>query len=164
VSLRDVRERCSRILDECSVPRPFELDTFRRVVEQRRGRRITLVPRDHMVGPCGVLISLQDADYVFYEAVTSPVHRDHIIVHELGHLLCDHVPQERIGDDVVRFLLPDLDPGMVRRALGRTAYGQVEEQEAEMVASLVLGRPRVERAPTDPLMDRLQRSLGASRD
>jgi len=34
-------------------------------------------------------------------------------------------------------LLPDLDPAVVRRMLGRTYYSVVEEQQAELVASLI---------------------------
>ncbi len=162
MSLRDVRQRCQRLLDDCAGPDPFDANAFRQAVEKRRSRPIRMVPRDQMVGPCGVLISLRDTDYVFYEAGTSPVHRDHIVAHELGHLLCDHVPRERIGDEVIRSLMPDLEPTMVRTALGRTSYGEVEEQEAEMVASLVLGRPRTRQPAADPVMERLQRTLGAS--
>lgn len=162
MSLREVRRRCERLLEQVDTSEPFDPNAFRDAVAVRRGRPIRMVPHEHMVGPCGVLVSLRDADFVFYEAGTSPVHRDHIVAHELGHLLCDHVPKDQIGDDVLRALMPDLDPAMVRRVLARTTYGDLEEQEAEMVASLVLGRPRAPEAVDDPVLHRLHRSLGAT--
>ena len=162
MSLRDVRQRCEQLLDDCSVPDPFDPIAFRDAIAARRKRPIIMVPRQQMVGPCGVLVSLRHTDYVFFEAGTTAVHRDHIVAHELGHLLCDHVPQERMSEDAIRGLMPDLDPAMVRTALARTTYGEVEEQEAEMIASLALGRRRRQQPVTDPVMDRLQRTLGAS--
>ena len=162
MNLREVRHRCERLLEDIDLPNGFDADVFRDAVAARRNRAIRLVPREQMVGPCGVLVSLPTTDYVFFEASTSRVHRDHIVAHELGHLLCDHVPKKRMGDEVIRTLLPDLDPVMVRSALARTTYGEVEEQEAEMIASLALGRRRavaVDRL--DPVMDRLHRTLGA---
>lgn len=161
MSLREVRQRCERLLKDIDLPDGFDAEVFRGAVAARRGRAIRLVPREQMVGPCGVLVSLPATDYVFFEASTSQVHRDHIVAHELGHLLCEHVPGQRMSDEVIRTLLPDLDPVMVRKALARTTYGEVEEQEAEMIASLALGRRRA--APVeglDPVMDRLHRSLG----
>jgi len=94
------------------------------------------------LGPCGVWLALAEGDYIFYESDTSQLHREHIILHELGHLLCDHRPTEVIDGKVLTQLLPTLDPTVVRRVLGRTTYSAVEEQEAEVVASLV--RERVE--------------------
>jgi hypothetical protein len=162
MSLRDVRRRCEHLLDAVDLPEPFDTTTFRDAVAARRGRPIRMVPQERMVGPCGVLVSMQDVDYVFFEATTSRVHRDHIIAHELGHLLCDHVPKDRLGDDVLRALMPDLDPTMVRKALARTSYDDEEEREAEMIASLTVGRRRRGRSVGDPVLDRLHRSLGAA--
>jgi hypothetical protein len=100
------------------------------------------VPKDTRLGPCGVWISLPDVDYVFYEAETSQLHREHIILHELGHLLCEHQPTEVVDEEVIAQLFPNLNSTVVHSVLGRTTYTAVEEREAEMVASLV--RERVE--------------------
>jgi len=89
-------------------------------------------------------------DYVFYEPETSQLHREHIILHELGHLLCEHQPTEVIDEEVIAQLFPDLNPTVVHRVLGRTTYTAVEEQEAEMVASLVRERVDHELRATRP--------------
>ncbi len=48
-------------------------------------------------GACGLWLGTDNADYVFYEARTAPLHREHIILHEIGHVLCDH--HRSITDD-----------------------------------------------------------------
>jgi len=98
------------------------------------------VPKQTRLGPCGVWLSLPEVDYVFYERETSQLHREHIILHELGHLLCEHQPTEVIDEEVIAKLFPHLNPTVVHRVLGRTTYTAIEEQEAEMIASLVRGR------------------------
>ncbi|WP_433724380.1 hypothetical protein ACQP2Y_03100 [Actinoplanes sp. CA-051413] len=40
--------------------------------------------------PCGLWISVETADYVFYDPETSQLHAEHIILHELGHMLSGH--------------------------------------------------------------------------
>jgi hypothetical protein len=112
---------------------------------------------------------MPSADYVFFENATSPLHREHIILHELGHLLRDHAPTEVIDDRALRLLLPTLDLDVIRRVIGRTSYSAVEEQEAEMIASLVLDRVELRAAPRDIVSDsevavvigRLESTLGS---
>jgi hypothetical protein len=61
-----------------------------------------------------------------------------------------------------------LDANVVRRVLGRSSYTAVEEQEAEMVASLLSERAQRRHVltgppagPSDGVMDRLWSTLGA---
>lgn len=140
MDLRAVRKRCESTLRQVPVPSPFSMREFQQTVSARRGRPIHLLPKPRPVGPCGVWLSMPEADYVFFENATSPLHSEHIILHELGHLLMDHEPTEVIDPRTLQMLVPNLDPIVVRRVLGRTSYTAVEEQEAEMIASLVLDR------------------------
>jgi hypothetical protein len=91
-------------------------------------------------------VSTQAADYIFYEASTSPLHQEHIALHEIGHLLWGH--QESTGgiDQVLRLLLPSLDPRVVTCMLGRGECSGVAEQQAELVATLIMQRV-VQRLP-----------------
>jgi len=172
MDLRSVRRRCESTLRTVTIPDPFEVNEFAAVVSGRRGRRLELLPKQTSAGPCGVWVALRDVDYVFYEPDTSALHRDHIVVHELGHLLRQHEPTECVDDGVLRELFPGLSADMVKRVLGRTSYNDVEEQEAEMIASLVseqvhrreLLKPSNADSDTDiGLVDRLQSTLGAQR-
>jgi len=168
VDLRAVRRRCESTLQDVAMPTPFDVHAFSKVVAARRGRALHLLPKTTAAGPCGVWLAMPEADYVFYEESTSALHRDHIILHELGHLLCDHSASEVMDDDVLGELLPSLDLTVVRRLMGRTTYTAVEEQEAELIATLVLQRAGRRAVPSTParsgdvsvVLGRLQATLG----
>jgi hypothetical protein len=161
-----VRRRCAglvrRLARTTGIPAPFELSGFlARWSAQRAGRPVELLPLevDELpAGACGLWIELSDRDVVGFPAGTSRTHRDHIVLHEVGHMLAGHH-----GGLTAASLLPDLDPAMVRSVLGRTVYSDVQEQEAELIASLILERSlRVAPRPPgtgDPVLERLERAL-----
>ncbi|GIE89910.1 hypothetical protein [Actinoplanes regularis] len=165
---RELRQRCDRqirsLVEAGDLPDPFTLDEFLAKLEARRGRRIVLRPSDYIPGrACGMWLQLTDVDIIVY-ARTAPLHEEHIVLHEVGHMLCRHRGEIGQGDDVMRMLMPDLDPAMVRSLLNRGSYSDVEEQEAELFATLLLERV-ADRRPADehqldadlaPQMDRLR--------
>jgi len=135
--MESLRRRCERRLRGVRIPQPFDLDAFCREVEARRGRRLLRrpVPGLSAHAPCGLWIGTPQADHVFYDAGTSPLHAEHIVLHELAHILSGHTLDASVGA-----LFPDIDPATVTRMLGRVAYTTVQEREAEMMASLIRGR------------------------
>ena len=131
------------------MPDPFTLTEFLDRLAARRGRRIELHPNDYVPGgACGMWLKLADVDLILY-ARTAPLHEEHIVLHEVGHMLCEHNGQAGLDDDLMRFLMPDLDPAMVRSLLNRGSYTDAEEQEAELLATLVLERV-ADRRPAQP--------------
>jgi hypothetical protein len=110
------------------------------VVAARRGRPIRLLPVAGLTGVCGLWIATDTTDLICHERDTTPPHRDHIVLHELSHVLCDHYPVELPGTGLAQALFPDLDPAMVRAVLGRAGYSTAEEREAETLASLIRER------------------------
>jgi hypothetical protein len=123
---------------ELPLPQPFDAHELCRAVAAQRGREIRVLPMNG--GDSGVLglwVATEQADLICYEATTTPPHQEHIILHELGHLLCNHYPAQLSGTEHMRMLMPDLDPLMVQRILGRTSYAATEEQEAELLATLI---------------------------
>ncbi len=94
MSLKAVRRRCEATLRQVEVPSPFDVEAFCTALSERRGRRIHLCPMNMGVSPCGVWLALPAADYIFYEDGTTRLHREHIVLHELGHVLSDHVPTD----------------------------------------------------------------------
>ena len=55
---------------------------------ERRGKAIRLVAYPlEAPGPFGLWLNTPSADYILYQAETTPAHQQHIIAHELGHLL-----------------------------------------------------------------------------
>ncbi|WP_265565533.1 hypothetical protein [Streptomyces hygroscopicus] len=82
-------------------------------------------------------IATDTVDYIVYQRETSPSHQDHIILHEVGHILADHT-SEASGCEFRQILPPDTPRGTINRALRRTAYDEESECEAELVATIIL--------------------------
>lgn len=150
----EIRQRCADRRAQLDVPTPFDLDAFVAQLAQQRGRPLQVSPLDALATPdtpCGVWIGTDAADHVFVEAHTSAFHRDHIVCHELAHMLLEHdSAAPTLGESYASRLLPNLSPDMLRRVLGRTAYTDRQEREAELLATLILGRTR----PPRPVADR----------
>lgn len=168
MNLRQLRRLCAARVEAFELPSPFDVHKFCQSVERVRGRAIHLIARSLPTGsPSGLCVSTNTGDYIFYESETSALHQEHIILHEVGHLICEHHAPFVAGAELSQMLLPDLDPSMVQRVLGRTCYPMWAEQEAEMIASLILARVerrRVEafqHVPRDvaPVVARVERSL-----
>jgi hypothetical protein len=126
----DYRDRYASVLREIGMPDPFDLGAFCARIASCRGRRVELheLPIG-MGGVCGLYVSLPAVDHVFFAVGTSPRHQQHIIVHELMHLLFGHggLRGPVLPVDVMERLLPGLDPALVRAVLGRGGYSDPEE-------------------------------------
>ncbi|GAB1510455.1 hypothetical protein [Actinophytocola sp. KF-1] len=131
-----LRRRCRARLRDLPLPVPFDVHELCARVAARRGRPIRLLPVAGLTGVCGLWIATDTTDLICYERDTTRPHQDHIILHELSHVLCDHHP----AGDHASALFPDLDPAMVRAVLGRAGYSSDEEREAETLASLIRQR------------------------
>ncbi|MGW6912701.1 hypothetical protein ACWGB8_02580 [Kitasatospora sp. NPDC054939] len=108
-----------------------------------RGKPIHLIPMaipEYSLN--GMWIATRAVDFVVYEVRTTRAHQEHIIAHELSHILCGHEASTGTDDAVLERLFPDIDPGVVRRVLQRTEYSDRNEQEAEMTASILLAPAR----------------------
>jgi hypothetical protein len=137
-TVEKLRQRCESRLRGLDIPDPFDLDVFCAAVAERRGRPLIrrAVPGLSADAPCGLWIGTADADHVFYDPGTSTLHAEHIVLHELAHILSGHSG----ADGPLARLFPDLDPAVIGRVLGRAAYSDTQEREAEMMASLIRGR------------------------
>lgn len=135
---RALRRHCRHRLRMLRLPDPVDVPSLYRLVEARRARPLVLSGINGDGGIHGVLLSTDRADYIFYEQRTTPSHREHIILHEICHLLLDHGSRE-VESGALAALFPHLDTRLVRRLLLRSSYENREEQEAEFLASLILG-------------------------
>ncbi|OHU71842.1 regulator [Mycobacteroides chelonae] len=141
------------IIGQLPVPSPWDRTVFVRTVEQLRGRRITLLPVDAALlagSACGLWLVREHDDVVLYQDGTSQLHADQIILHELGHMLLGHDKNAKTDTaQMVSALTPNLDPGTVKAALGRSAYNTIAEHDAELFASLILSHSPKDRTLTD---------------
>lgn len=162
---RELRRRCRRELQALDIEPPLRVDVLCRRLGERRGRPIRLVPYALPVpGPFGLWIATDAGDYIFYQQETTKPHQDHIILHEVGHILADH-QSDGVDDDVQPLLTPDMMRNAVHRALRRTSYDDAREREAELVATIILEWASVldrvaPRAPHETHLQAVQSALG----
>lgn len=166
---RELRRRCERILDDLAAPHGTDVRALCALVGRQQGKPIHLVAESlPPQSPSGLAVRTARFDAIIYEKRTTPLHQEHIIGHELGHILCGHGTVPMIDSDTSRLLLPDLDPALVQAVLGRSNYTQEQEREAEMIASLILRRSVAPPRPgadddagagQDPLLRRLAHTL-----
>jgi hypothetical protein len=124
---------------------PLDVDLLCRRYGERHGRRVKLIAHPFpSSGPSGALLRGETADYIFYQARTTPAHQRHIKLHEFGHLVAQHQctgedgPLFPLTTEEMRQQFPDLDPTTVGRALSRTHFDSYQERVAETVATIVL--------------------------
>jgi len=154
--LSRVRQRCQERLRQLTLPDPFDLTELCRSVSTGRGRPLHVrgIPGPaSRARPCGIWIATDDEDWVFVDQQTSPLHRQHIVLHELAHMLCNHPAADLPENDMLRRLFPDLSPAMVRTVLSRTSYQSEYEREAELLASLILAQAQSSAAAIMPVTD-----------
>ncbi|MFD1542538.1 ImmA/IrrE family metallo-endopeptidase [Nonomuraea guangzhouensis] len=140
------------------MPRPYRVRTLCELVAAERGRPIRLLelPGDDEI--LGAWLATDETDLIFYKPDTTPPHQDHIILHELGHVICEHYPAANVKDQR-HLLFPSLSPAVVRRVLKRTTYWSEEEQEAELLASLIWRRACRESRPRTAAVRRMDAVL-----
>jgi hypothetical protein len=140
-SLRHIRRKCARLVDRLPLESATSVISLCQELGDARRRPIVIAPMPSAGGGiCGMWLSLETTDLVFYDQASTGTHREHIIAHELGHMICGHHGADVVDANTARHLFPDLAPELVRSALQRATYSDVQELEAEVTASLILQR------------------------
>ncbi|MEV5942814.1 toxin [Streptomyces sp. NPDC051994] len=139
---KQLRRQCVSRLAGLQINRSDrDILTLKDRLSRKRGRPIHLVPMaipQHSLN--GMWVATPVADFVIYAACATRAHQEHIIAHELGHIMCDHQSVSDMDDGILGQLFPDISPVIVRRVLHRNKYSHRNEQEAEMIASLYCAR------------------------
>jgi hypothetical protein len=136
-----LHDRCVQRLRGIEIPRPFRLDVFAATVAGHRRRALHILPLpglDGSDGLSGAWVATDTADYVLIDADASPWHRNLIGLHEISHLLCGHDAEDRGLRELAAGLLPCLSNVTIQRILGRRGFSSSAEQEAELMACLIL--------------------------
>jgi hypothetical protein len=158
------------------VPDPWCIEEFLRRLGEQRGRRIVLRAFQAAGGaePCGVYAATDTEDHILYPQQANPLQREHVILHEISHMLYDapsgpdnQETRGRMDPEYARLLFPDIPVHLVRQFLGRTGYSTEVEREAEGFADEfrhVIDQQR-QRAATDgmtPAQRAIAERLGAA--
>jgi hypothetical protein len=164
--LRRFRELNAWRIAELNLTFPCDLRTLCGQLSAQRNRPITLVPMPIPGSPlCGMWAAVQEEDLIFFDSSTTSIHQEHIILHELGHIICRHRGGDLLDDRNVGMLFPNLSPGLIRSMLLRASYDDADEQEAEIAAYILHQgmrgaevRPTAKPPETDTL-SRVERTL-----
>ncbi|MFB7666885.1 regulator component [Kitasatospora sp. NPDC056138] len=143
---RHLRAVCEERLGRLELPHGFGTQQLREAVATMRGKPIILQSLDSNCAantPCGIRVETPTVDYLFVEQGTSAAHQLHILAHEISHILCDHPGSLSLGDNAAAAI--GLNPTLVQRMSGRTAYITADEREAEYMATLIRQRVYRER-------------------
>jgi len=170
---QSLQHRCEQMLSELDLPTPFDLDVLLAQLSPLRRRPLRLLPllpglRDD---PSGLWVPLEDEDVVFAESSVSDWYRDHVILHEVGHMLWQHRGTIRdVTDWLGQYGVETSQP--TRTEMRCSVRDRDKEREAEMVALLIESRiaPRTRSIPgsTSPpaeiaaVLNRLALALGAT--
>jgi hypothetical protein len=129
---------CECALHDLPIPTPFDIEELARAIGTRRGRPILLRPMRHVPRLAGLCFPSGQRDVIVYTSGTTPLHQEHIILHELCHLWFGHEPVAVLEDEIVDLLGPDLHEASVHLVFRRANYTTYEEREVEVLASLIL--------------------------
>ena len=163
----EIRRRCEALLADLDVPEPFDLDVLMDRLARSRDRPLTVVPYPMRIpgGPSGMWVALAEADVIFVDSATSGTQHANIVAHELGHIVAGHGvnPSTLLDDATVASLLPLPASAGPRAVLHRTSYSAPQEQEAELFASLLLGRGAWHHIGEDPSVARFHHFFAPQR-
>lgn len=162
----ELRRRWEQAPHQIQIPDPFDLQAFCDAIATHRNRPIQLPPfhGDEPDAPSGLWVQGDDTDYIYFERDTTRLHQQHIVLHELGHILAGHLADPAASASYRESYLPNLDPEMLKRILGRTNYSAEQEQEAEWFARDVGRRVNAQSGATsadDDAIKRAQSALGS---
>ncbi|GGP45843.1 hypothetical protein [Saccharothrix coeruleofusca] len=139
-SLRSLRKRIDRELDELEWPTPFDIGALLDRIAARRGKPISLFPAELPAdGPGGLVIERRDDLVIVFDDRLPMLQQEHIIMHEVAHVLFGH-RGTTLDDLGSADELSELDPDVVesaQRFARRHGYSQLEETEAEVAAALM---------------------------
>lgn len=168
---RRLRSSCRRELRALGVQPPLDIDDLCARLGSRRERPLRLVPYPLPVpGPYGAWIATRTADYILYQQETSKAHQNHIVLHEIGHILAGHQGEpgtEDFGSGTGDQPPEHPDTDTIEHVLRRTSYDKSREREAELIATIILEWAAMPDGVTPtaapPDMHRVQRALGDRR-
>ncbi|MER5770917.1 hypothetical protein [Streptomyces sp. NPDC001985] len=141
LSLWWMRWRWSRrIRTELDLPHAPSLQEVIDAVAARRGRPVRLVVEPLELRVSGYCAQSDEADYIYVDANAGPLLQYQVVCHELIHLHLGHEPADQgaVDDEVSRALFSTMSPDVVRLVLGRDAYDERAELEAEIIGTVLL--------------------------
>lgn len=125
-----------RAVAELDAPDDLTLETLVDHVAQLRGRPIEIIESDRLTGVpvCGLWFALEERDVIYHGRTRGRLHRQQIILHELGHMLLGHNDSSSVLHYRNQTLFRHLSTETITQALARGAFHTNEELAAEGLA------------------------------
>jgi hypothetical protein len=130
-------EAASLIARLPAIPHPWSIDELCDRLAAQRGRELVLHSLNMPALPLGLWHNDGERDHIIYRAGIVGYHRDHIILHEICHMLAQHNSTGTRADAEHAESAEGSVAGLVERAV-RNPYTDAQEELAEMFASKVL--------------------------
>ena len=112
----------------------FTLNGFIHWLSDRRNQRISCQELNLPVGFFGAWLMVGNENVIVCNEQMIPMHKAHIILHELSHILCGHSTKALTGISEMAQLS---EPSVLSRSLLSFARTPIEEQEAETLALML---------------------------
>ncbi|MFI9274334.1 hypothetical protein ACIGXM_27035 [Kitasatospora sp. NPDC052896] len=134
MSSRHVRAIAAKLVARLpEIPRPWDVEALCAALAGSRGRSLSLHPVELPGLPFGMWFDDGAGDHILYRSSAVGYHRDHIVLHEICHLLAGH------GTTPAELRSPTDQEGPTAAGLGpRAACNGTEEELAEAFATMVL--------------------------
>ncbi|MEU3133151.1 hypothetical protein ABZ691_10055 [Streptomyces sp. NPDC006854] len=187
---KDLHRLIRRELQDLGVTPPLDVQDLCERLSRRRGRPLFLreapLPKP---GPSGMWAEYDTYDVILYQQETTRLHQEHIILHEVGHILVaenENAAEEPSGEaepggpdtdaeeevtalDVEGWatLMPVFGTESINRVAQRCSYDDGEECSVELVATIILEWSALLASSTppadDPALRRIEAALGDRR-
>lgn len=113
-----------------------DLDAFVQALADRRQREITVLDLPDSASSSavyGAWLPTADTDYIFVAEHLSGIHRQHVVLHELAHVVLNHGPSHAAAA-----LFDGVSPELAQRLLARHEHSDSQERQAELFASRLM--------------------------
>ena len=118
----------------------YTLQDFIKWVSNSLGKQFVIrqMPLFEQTGAYGMWLTSSLAEVILHDSSLSPIHREHIILHELSHCLLNHRTERLATHEVEQILANTKQPplGTMRRVLDQCGTQQ-PEAEAEHLAAWI---------------------------
>lgn len=143
-----------------AVPRwQDDLSAFVDALAARRRRRIAVLNLPGQATSAtiyGAWLPAGGTDYIFVAEHLTGIHRHHVVLHEVAHMVLNHRPSHDTSA-----LFDGVSPELAHRLLARHEHGDIQEQQAELFASrLMAASGRAGKWAHDPRGDRAAEVFG----
>jgi hypothetical protein len=141
------------------LPNPWDIVVLCDRLAEQRNRPLLLRPVDLPAFPFGLWYDDGQRDHVLYRARLAGFHRDHVILHELCHVIADH---NRHSDSLGQGEKESDISTLISRAAGNP-HSALQEEIAELFATQVLFSVRKQHITLDDVELRAATALGLRR-